>query len=70
MKALPVELLAPSHRSDIAILVHGFIRDKMQLLANGGAGIGIGPVVQQQPGEGAVALAPAQIGVVDHAAKQ
>ena len=52
MKALPVELLAPSQRSDIAILVHGLIRDKMQLLANGGAGVGIGAVIQQQAGEG------------------
>jgi hypothetical protein len=42
----------------------------MQLLANAGAGVGIGAVIQQQAGEGAVALASAQVGIVDHAAKQ
>lgn len=51
MKALPVELLAPGQGRDITVLVHCHIGDKMQLLAQGGTGVRIGTVIEQQAGK-------------------
>jgi len=68
--ALAMEELAPSQRRDVAIFVHGFVGDKAQLLAQRGAGVGIGPVFEQQAGEGSIPLPPAEVGLRDNPAKQ
>src|SRR5580692_12325065 len=47
-----VEALAPGERGDVAILVHGFVGDEAEALAQRCARVGVGAVIEQQAGEG------------------
>src|ERR1700722_6849546 len=62
-----VEALAPGQGRDVAVLVHGFVRDEPQPLPQRCSGVWVGAVIEQKAGEGAIPLQSAKVRLRDDA---
>ena len=56
--ALSVEPLSPAQRRDIAILMHSFVRDEVELFADRSPCVWIGAMIQEKPRQGSIPLPP------------
>jgi hypothetical protein len=67
---LILKLFSPGERGDVAKFMERLVWHEAELLAQGGARVGIGSVIEEKPGEGVVAAEAGAPGLRDDAAEE